>query len=460
MAAAPASALATTYHVGPFQPLTTPIQVPWETLVAGDTVLIDWRAEPYRDKWVICRQGTEQQPITVRGVPGPMGELPVIDGEDASTRSSLRYWSEARAVIKIGGASKPTNCIPEWIVIENLDVRGARPTATFTNAAGQPSPYRRNGASLFVEIVNHLVVRNCVFRDSGNGLVISSGNETASQNIVIEGCRIYGNGNPRSGQEHNIYTEAINLVFQYNWLGPLGTNCIGNNLKDRSAGLVVRYNWIEGGDKPLDLVDAEDSALVRADPRYRETFVYGNVLIKPNLRNHPQVVHYGGDSGKADLYRKGTLYFYNNTVVSDRKGKNLATYLFWCGTDEESVDCRNNLIWLNGMTGKDLTILQDRGNVLLSHNWMNHDWPGVGVRPVGQVTDDDTTILRGDLPGFVDAAARDFHLSLDSPCLQAGAALARAAAKANVVTNEYTQDHLGRPRNETVKLSVGAFGAK
>jgi hypothetical protein len=70
---------AATYEVGPGQALASPGDVPWESLAAGDTVLIHWRAAPYTNKWVICRQGTADAPITVRGVPGAGGELPVID---------------------------------------------------------------------------------------------------------------------------------------------------------------------------------------------------------------------------------------------------------------------------------------------------------------------------------------------------------------------------------------------
>ena len=71
----------------------------------------------------------------------------------------------------------------------------------------------------------------------------------------------------------------------------------GNNLKDRSAGLDVRYNWIEHSNRQLDLVHAEDSALVRADPRYRATHVYGNVIVEhPNSGNN-DICFYGGDGG-------------------------------------------------------------------------------------------------------------------------------------------------------------------
>ena len=56
------------------------------------------------------------------------------------------------------------------------------------------------------------------------------------------------------------------------------------------------------------------------DPGYRKTFVYGNILIEPEGAGNSQIVHYGGDSGDASIYRKGTLYSYNNTVVSTRTG--------------------------------------------------------------------------------------------------------------------------------------------
>src|SRR6185436_11242444 len=124
---------AATYAVGPGQAYATPSNVPWETLQPGDQVLIYWRSTPYKDKWVICRQGTELAPIVVRGVAGPGGELPIIEGGGATTRLQLDYWGESRAVIKIGGASIPADTMPRYITIENLDVRSARPPYTFTD---------------------------------------------------------------------------------------------------------------------------------------------------------------------------------------------------------------------------------------------------------------------------------------------------------------------------------------
>ena len=90
------SAPAATYAVGPGKPYLTPGDVPWEALAPGDSVLIHARAAPYADKWVICRVGTEAQPIVVHGVPDPStGALPVIDGR--MLRPAARSTSGARS---------------------------------------------------------------------------------------------------------------------------------------------------------------------------------------------------------------------------------------------------------------------------------------------------------------------------------------------------------------------------
>src|SRR6266851_2814464 len=83
--ALPRAGVAADYEVGPGQKHRALSEVPWESLAPGDTVTIHWRPEPYREKWVICRRGTQQKPIVIRGGFGRGGQLPVIDGRDATT---------------------------------------------------------------------------------------------------------------------------------------------------------------------------------------------------------------------------------------------------------------------------------------------------------------------------------------------------------------------------------------
>src|SRR5258705_5509405 len=92
-------AKATVYNVGPGQTLATIGAVPWESLNAGDTVNIFYQPTPYKEKFVLSRVGTSVAPISVHGVLGPNGERPILDGNGATTRSQLVYYSQERGVI-------------------------------------------------------------------------------------------------------------------------------------------------------------------------------------------------------------------------------------------------------------------------------------------------------------------------------------------------------------------------
>ncbi len=415
----PLALLAADYRVGPGQPLAEPGQVPWEALLPGDTVFIHWRATAYASKWVLCRQGTAAAPITIRGVRGAGGERPVITGTAATTRAALNYTNRSRGLLKIGSANVPADTMPQYLVVEGLELRGARPPYAFTGPGGANENYVNNAAALYVEKVRHLVVRDCVLSDCGNGLFISPD----SQDVLIEGCHLYGNGNTASAYEHNAYTEALGMVYQFNHFGPLRAGCSGSNLKDRSAGLVVRSNWIEGGNRQLDLVDAEGSTVIRSAPSYRETFVYGNVLIEPEDGNR-QIIHYGGDSGSPEWYRKGTLHLYHNTIVSTRAGRNTLLRL---STNDEICDARNNVVFTTAGAGN-LEMIDDTGTLRLAGNWLRTGWvDSFNAGHTGTVVDAGGN-LTGTAPGFLDLAAQDFHLEEGSPCRDSGTTLAPAAA--------------------------------
>ncbi len=407
------------YVVGPQASLKELEEVPWESLEPGDKVLIHARPEPYRSKWVICRRGTSDQPIVVMGIANSSGQRPVIDGRDALTRSSLNFWSEGRGIIKIGGANRPADLIPAHITIANLEIRSARPPFQFKGREGI-TPYPVNAASIFIEKGEDITISNCVLHDSGNGFFTSP----QTRRILVEKCSIYGNGIEGSILEHNNYTSSEGITFQFNQFGPLREGCLGNNLKDRSAGLVVRYNWIEGGNRMLDLVDSHWKKPTLPEANYRETFVFGNILIKQNDQGNNQVVHYGGDSGRLDQYRMGMLYFYNNTVISERPA---TTVLFRLSSMQESVDCRNNIVWTTA-PGRSLAIFDGNGTVNLYNNWLKKDWRKTHSTGQGEIHE--LGVLQtGDQPGWVDIARQDFRLQTDSQPLRTGSPLPEASIK-------------------------------
>ncbi|MBI1892685.1 MAG: polysaccharide-degrading enzyme [Candidatus Rokubacteria bacterium] len=449
--AAAQTANAATYEVGPDKPYTRIGDVPWAYLLPGDTVLIHWRSTPYQEKWVICRQGTVEAPITVRGVPGPSGELPVIDGNRAVTARGLNYWAEARGVIKIGGANIPQDTMPKFIVIENLEVRSAKPPYTFTADDGTTQKYTANASTIYLEKGENITIRGTVLHDAGNGLFVASSDTEVSRDILIEGNSIYDNGNVGSIYEHNSYTAALGITFQYNHYGPLCAGCGGNNLKDRSAGQVVRYNWIEGGNRQLDLVEVEDSVVIRTDPRYRETHVYGNILIEPAGAGNRQIVHYGGD-GRVRNYRKGILFFYHNTVVSRRTDR---TTLFRLSTNDEHADARNTIFYATA-SGNTVSLLDVSGVLDLTHNWIKPGWVKSFGNFKGTVNDDGTSV-GGASPGFVDEAGQDYRLAAGSAAIDAGTGLHPRVLPANDVLEQYVKHLSGEDRPDAGPLDIGAF---
>lgn len=444
---APPSAQAANYEVGPGKAYQSVDGVPWESLLPGDRVLIHWRQQPYAGKWVICRRGTAERPIRVTGMPGPDGQLPVIDGRDATTRPALNFWNEGRGVIKIGGANRPADVTPAHIIVENLEVRSGRAPFEFTGRNGK-SRYAKNAAAVYIEKGEHITLRGCVMHDCGNGLFVGPG----SRDILIENCHIYDNGNEGSIYEHNSYTSAMGIVFQGNRYGPLREGCLGNNLKDRSTGLVARYNWIEGGNRQFDLVDATGKEEFRDDPRYRQTFVYGNVLVEHDDDSNSQIVHYGGDSGKTEWYRHGVLYFYNNTMISHRKG---TTTLFRLSSDDEHVDCRNNIVYVV-VRGRHLALMVNHGVLDLHNNWSKPGWRASHSPFTGTIRGGES-FLTGDSPGFRHFERGDFHLLQTSSCLDAGVALHQDVPPEHRVTRQYVPHQRTEPRPQRDVPDVGAF---
>lgn len=423
------------YDVGPGQEYANPSEVPWESLQPGTLVNIHYRPEPYAHKWVIATAGTAEKPVVVRGIMDG-DKRPVITGENATTRTELDFWNENRGVVKIGGSSNPSG-EASHIRVENLEITGAHESNSFVDDGGSNATYRGNAASFYIEDGSNLTLKNCVIRGSGNGIFITAN----ARDVLITGNHIYGNGNVGSYYEHNNYSSAVGITFEYNRFGPLCDGCGGNNLKDRSAGLVVRYNWIEGGNRQLDLVDSGKDE-VKNDPSYSDTFVYGNVLVEPaDESGNRQMVHYGGDGGDQANYRKGTLHFYHNTAVSLRADRNTLLRL---STDEETAVMRNNIVY--APEDSTLSMLAEAGQLDMVNNWLPDGWiDSFSGGFSGTVTESNN--LTGVAPGFVDLAGQDYSLASDSVARGAAGVLEADAMPVECAYEKH-QDGAGRESTE------------
>ncbi len=433
------------YHVGPDHPIKRLEMAPFSRLEPGDLVAIHWRPEPYHAKWVLTCRGTKEKPIVIRGIPGPNGELPVIDAEGAVTATGQSFWSGQRGIIKIGGSNEPPDRVPAWIVIEGLDLRGARPGRNFFGRDGLQE-YSDSASSIFIEKGQHITVRSCRLHDCANGFFTAA--EAAE--ILVEGCHIFDNGIEGSGFQHNCYTEAAGITYQFNRLGLLRDGCNGTNLKDRSAGTVIRYNLIEGGNRQIDLVESQEGDTIKTDPRYHQAFIYGNLLIEPNNAGNPQIVHFGGDSGPEPDFRQGPVWIYHNTIISRRRNN---TTLLRLSTPLQQAEVFNNLVFVEA-EGSRLSILDENGVCRLHHNWLKAGYKECHGALSGTISD--SSNLTGQEPGFRDAAAGDYRLNESSPALRQGVPLPQGIAD-QPVRYELVPPFSFRKRPESGTPDLGAF---
>lgn len=394
------SGLGTDYAVGPGQPLTTLEQVPWERLGPGDTVRIHHRATPYRGKFLVAAHGTADRPVRICGVRGPNGERPVIDGQDATTRSALAaafagtgsdiFQSRAIAMVKSLATDAWTDR-PSHIQIDGLKLTRAHPAHPFRDAVGAVKTYADFGACLWIDRGDHITIADNELTDCVMGVfsrTTDDGSGAITEHLRIVGNVIHGNGLAGSESEHNTYTQGLGVVIEHNVYGPLRPGARGNAIKDRSAGLVVRYNRIEEGAHAIDLVEAEDFpllALARAD--YRTTQVYGNQIRKNG--DTGTVIHYGGDHYGSTpgaqwgepIFRKGVLQFFHNTVIVTGSG----AAVFQLSTTEERAEVWNNaIVFASTVAEKSLRAGQSvqppwvtGGVVHLGRNWLSIGWQDI-----------------------------------------------------------------------------------
>ncbi len=468
------------YHVGPGQAFARLSDVPFEKLGPGDMVRVEYTAAGYHEKVLISTRGADGNPIVLCGIPGPKGELPILDAQNAVSRLTAPYGTyhpiEEAGVVTVFNNRRYDTPKPGYIVIAGLDVRGAKKDVPFTDASGKASKFGFDSSAVYFFAVEHVVLQSNHIHDSGDGLFVASKDDepSMSRDVLVQGNLIDDNGDPTTYLVHNIYTEASGIVFQFNHIGQCKAGTPGNALKDRSAGLVIRYNLIEAGGHVLDLVDAQDSATInRKEPDWHDTFVYGNVIVDQPPNTSSYLVHYGGDSyGDGPLpagnaYRQGTLHFYDNTVLLqiDYADATRVT-VFHLSTNGEKADVRNNVFALfprtAGGTPTQLYFLDSNqadapsGVLSLGKNWITSGYLTAHGTPLGTITGVASLVVGTGDPGFVDRKKLDLHLASGSTLIGAAGPLdATVLARAPKLDVLYELDGTTRP--DVKSLSLGAL---
>ena len=343
----------------------------------------------------IAATGQPGQPIVVCGVPDSVGNLPIIDGNNATTAQTWVSWS-----VPYGGAGPGNNLISVFyphdnvsnlnaphlhdIVIAGLHVRNARAGLPYTGSATNQTAAETWGQEVQcislkqgrdINIASNMV-ENCEMgiQTSNND---ASGPGVISSWVAVQGNYLLHNGSATDLLSHDNYLQTRGLVYQFNHDDTSVAGAQGTKFKWRGQELVMRYNFIgSGAQRDLDLVDDEDDAdivsfnsaiqggppgspavtmnqIAAEQEANRKDFVYGNTLVNAAGCNN---VHFGNDHAYDTLQnRTGKLYYWNNTMMFGTQVFDTSTG--GCGANNSAtfreigtIVARNNIFWPSDQT--------------------------------------------------------------------------------------------------------------
>lgn len=318
------------FEVGPGKEYTSLKAVPWLTLIPCDQVNIHYSSTPYKDIIVLTSRGRANKWITIKGIPGPNGELPILDGAGAvmPKNTGANSWIDSVGMIIISKpdatqVSRSGSYKPGYLHISGLKIRNARPPSTVTKLSGSTAAWDAFSSGIYISGGEQVAITDCELTGNGLGIFANSGGGeyTQTRNLLIRHNYIYGNSNVSSFREHNAYTEGIGTVYEYNYFGAPIAGTYGDNIKERSAGVIFRYNYVEGGSNLLALRDPDsnvDYERIQVDAWGEKlvtaAFVYSNILV---TRNYVEgIIGHGDGPAGVNQVREGALHFYNNRVIS------------------------------------------------------------------------------------------------------------------------------------------------
>jgi hypothetical protein len=451
-----------TYEVGAGKTYANPRDVPWQNLAACDQVLIHYRTQPYRDIIMLGARGASNKWIIVRGIPGPNGERPVFDGNNAvsPTDKGINQYVDGAGMFIIakptgGSFNYPALYKPGYLHIAGFKFQNVRPPALFTPAAGgAPRAWDRFVAGISAVPVENLAVTDNEFTGNSIGLFVNSVNGEYGQSsyLTVAGNYFHGNGIAGDAGLHNAYTEAVGTIYESNYFGPPVAGTAGDNIKERSAGLVMRYNYIEDGVNLIAMRDPESNYEFEAaqldslgERLVTKAFVYANILVakSPTVYGESSIIVGYGDGqvyGTGAQVREGNLYFYSNKVVSWNDYRQYYTesvplFAMLNVRAPTTVVARNNQFYTQRSsstgTAAPFSIFYHQGVAEFQANWINKfqltqassggdglavgtKFTGAGLGALAESSGD---------PGFANLALGDYASTPSSPFLALSAPL-------------------------------------
>lgn len=388
------------YEVGAGKAFTTIQSTPAaNTLAAGsimrifNTDVTGTSPSTFHEYYQIASlNGTATQPMIVCGVPDSLGNLPILDGANATGQSGtstgaaytfgvLSLWAGGYGRSTPFGYWQSGSAGPSYVSITGLHIRNGTPNFTATPpAGGTPQPYIVGASCVNIRSGSFIDVAGVEMDTCTNGFFTAENTNSAwapvTQFVTIQNGYIHGSGWSTDDTEHQAYFQSFFGVLQGMRISGYLNTALGSNVKWRGVEGIFRYNFIGTGPaRDFDLVDNQDAAPYVSLEAYLSTvgqsncnaslfcqgdtaganviaayqesaqkdFVYGNMIQGASSEYQ---VHYAEDHDNGMADRNGTLYFYNNTfdkaqVVFDTGSGGNAYNPFY----QQRVNAQNDIFW-------------------------------------------------------------------------------------------------------------------
>ena len=388
------------YDVGAGKTYPTMQSVPSAGTWTPGTIMRVWNTDTtgtnpstFFENFQIKNGGTATQPIMLCGIPDASGNLPIVDGANATMQAGFSTGIVGYGIITTwgGGYGSGTpygywqsgSAGPSYVTITGLHIKHGTPAYTYTPpGGGVPKAYVVGASCIDLRSGAYIDLGGNDLDTCTNGFFTAENTASAwanvTQLVTFTGNHIHNSGWATDQTEHQMYFQSFYGVVQGNLLdGYLGT-AQGSNIKWRGVEGIFRYNFLASGPlRDFDLVENSDAAPYVSFEGYLSTqgqtncyaseyctgdtagpniiaayqeseqkdFIYGNIILGTSAQNQ---IHYAEDQGSGMNDRNGTLYFFNNTLDNARTVFDTGSGAGDNSYFPQRIDARNNLLWTYG----------------------------------------------------------------------------------------------------------------
>jgi Right handed beta helix region len=263
-----------------------------------------------------------------------------------------------------------------------------------------------NGAGIRQEGAG-LTVVNCYFHDNQDGILA---NPNLGSDIVVDSSEFSNNG-AGDGYSHNMYIGNVRtFTLRYSWSHDAK---VGHLVKSRANTNYILYNRLTG--------EAGTDSYELDLPNAGRSYVIGNIIEQGSATQNSGMVDYGLEGAKNP---NSQLFFVNNTVVNDLGRGTVVN----AGGDVPSPVLFQNNISVGSAA------LVSQASATLKSNCVTGS------------------------PGFVNAAAYDYHLRAGSPCIGLATAAGSVGGFSLTPTEQYVHPTSHEARSATDADDAGAYG--